>query len=99
MMIYVLDTTEKIVEKEKMLVTSIFSFSHNVFKSLPVQYHLKLGLCGKELNQPNRPCIYRQPAVRDHIYYFPWLVSEYRLYCIWFILCRERGHNATNRDY
>ena len=31
-------------EKEKMLVTSIFSFSHNVLKSL-----LLSGLCGKEL--------------------------------------------------
>ena len=28
------DMLENIVEKEKMLVTSIFSFSHNVFKKL-----------------------------------------------------------------
>ena len=32
--------------------------------------------------QQNRTCILRPPAVRDHFYYFPWLVSEYRLYCI-----------------
>ena len=30
-MIVVFDGVENIVEKEKMLVTSIFSFSHNVF--------------------------------------------------------------------
>ena len=30
----VFDSLEKIVEKEKMLVTSIFSFSQNVFKRL-----------------------------------------------------------------
>ena len=32
-----------------MLVTSIFSFSHNVFKRTPIQGRLKSGLCGKEL--------------------------------------------------
>ena len=32
-----------------MLVTSIFSFSHNVFKMIPCKGHLKLGLYGKEL--------------------------------------------------
>ena len=36
-------------EKEKMLVTSIFSFSHNVFKRLLFQGCLKSKLCGKEL--------------------------------------------------
>ena len=34
---FVLDGAENIVGKEKMLVTSIFSFSYNVFKSLPSQ--------------------------------------------------------------
>ena len=38
--------------KEKMLVTSIFSFSHSVFKKLFSQ-GLKSRLCGKELNQAN----------------------------------------------
>ena len=33
-----------------MLVSSIFSFSHNVFKWLFLQGHYKSGLCGKELN-------------------------------------------------
>ena len=32
-----------------MLITSIFSFSHNVFKRLPFQGRLKSQLCGKEL--------------------------------------------------
>ena len=32
-----------------MLVTNIFSFSHNVFKRLFSQGHEKLGLCGKGL--------------------------------------------------
>ena len=36
-------------KKEKMLVSSIFSFSHNVFKRLLFQGRQKLGLCGKEL--------------------------------------------------
>ena len=35
-------------------VTSIFSFSHNVFKSFLSQGRLKLGLCGKELNVARR---------------------------------------------
>ena len=38
-------------EKEKMLVTSIFSFSHNVFKSFLFQGCLKSGLFGKGLMQ------------------------------------------------
>ena len=36
-------------EKEKMKVTSIFSFSHNVFKSILSQGCYRSGLCGKEL--------------------------------------------------
>ena len=42
---------ENIVGKEKMLVTSIFSFSHNVFKSFSVGGHLNSGLCSKELKK------------------------------------------------
>ena len=37
-------------KKEKMLVTSIFFFSHNVFKRLQFQGLWKFGLCGKDLN-------------------------------------------------
>ena len=37
MMIFVLYMVENIVEKEKMLATSIFSYSHNVFKELFTQ--------------------------------------------------------------
>ena len=49
---FVLGTIKKTLwEKEKMLVTSIFSFSHNVFKSLFLQGRYKSGLCVKELNQ------------------------------------------------
>ena len=40
---------ENIVGKEEMLVTSIFFFSHNVFKRLFPSVHPKLSLCGKEL--------------------------------------------------
>ena len=38
-----------IVEKEKILVTIVFSFSHNVFKRLLSQGRYKSGLCSKEL--------------------------------------------------
>ena len=44
-----LGRVENIVEKEKMLVTRIFSFSHNVFKSPLFQGCYKSGLYGKEL--------------------------------------------------
>ena len=37
-------------EREKMLVTSIFSVSINVFKGLFTQVRSKSGLCGKEVN-------------------------------------------------
>ena len=48
-MISVFDRVETLLEKEKMLVTSIFSFSHNVFKRLLSWSRLQSGLCGKEL--------------------------------------------------
>ena len=38
-------------EKEKLLVTSNFSFSHSVFKRLVLQTHKNQGLFGKELHQ------------------------------------------------
>ena len=37
-----------------MLVTSIFSFSHNVFKKLLIQGPLKSWLCGKGLTHVNQ---------------------------------------------
>ena len=46
----VLGGVENIVGKEEMLVTSIFTFSHNVFKRLPFQGRFKSGSCGKELS-------------------------------------------------
>ena len=42
-MISVFDGAENVWEKEKMLVTSIFSFSHNVFQSRLLQGRSKLG--------------------------------------------------------
>ena len=36
-------------EKEKLLVTSNFSFSHSVFKRILLQTHKNQGLFGKEL--------------------------------------------------
>ena len=45
----VFNTVEKSWEKVKVLVTSIFSFSHDVFKSLFFSGSLKSGVCGKEL--------------------------------------------------
>ena len=41
-------------EKEKMLVTSIFSFSHNAFKGIYRLGREKVGLCGQELNAAKR---------------------------------------------
>ena len=49
--ISVSDRVENIVEKGENAVTSIFSFSHNVFKRLLSQGRLKSGLCGKELSK------------------------------------------------
>ena len=39
-----------------MLVFSIFSFSHNVFKKILSWDREKSGLCGKELNGGWGPC-------------------------------------------
>ena len=44
-------------EKEKMLITSIFSFSHNVFKSPLCQGHLESGLYGKGLMEQSCFCM------------------------------------------
>ena len=63
-------------EKEKMLVTSIFYFSYNVFKSLPFQRCKKPGLCGKGLRSlevrimslrvKEITLYYRIPTFNDH---------------------------------
>ena len=39
-----------------MLVTTIFSFSHNLFKSCLIQGKKKLGLCGTELSNITYVC-------------------------------------------
>ena len=44
MMISLFDIEEKIVEKEKMVVISIFSFFHSVFQSLLLKAREKSGL-------------------------------------------------------
>ena len=50
MMIIVFDRDENIAGKRrKMLITIIFSFSHNVFKRLLSRGSLKVVICGKEL--------------------------------------------------
>ena len=53
MMIFILVrefTVKNLCEKEKMLVTSIFSFSHNVFIRLLTQGCYKSRHCGKGLS-------------------------------------------------
>ena len=56
MMIYVFDRVENIVGKEKMLVTSIFFFSNNGFKSPFVSELLKLRIVGKGFtNEGEKP--------------------------------------------
>ena len=56
MMIYVFDRVENIVGKEKMLVTSIFFFSNNGFKSPFVSELLKLRTVGKGFtNEGEKP--------------------------------------------
>ena len=47
---FVLGRLENIVGKEKMLITCIFSFSHNVFKRLLSQGRQKSGLGDEELS-------------------------------------------------
>ena len=43
---------ETLWEKEKLLVTSNFSFSHSVFKRLVSQGRQKVSLCGNGLKSP-----------------------------------------------
>ena len=64
-------------EKKKMLVTSIFFFSHNVFKSLFAPAHQKSSLCGKGLihgmkmgkpvNKPVSSCSKVLYATQPHV--------------------------------
>ena len=46
---FVLEMVENIMGKEENVVTSTFSFSHKIFKSLHFQSPKMLGLCGKGL--------------------------------------------------
>ena len=45
----VLESIDILWEMENVLVTSIFSFSYNIFKRLLCQCHKNSGLCGKGL--------------------------------------------------
>ena len=49
MIISVFDRVENIVGKGEIACTSNFSFSHNIFKRLLSQRHLKVSLCGNGL--------------------------------------------------
>ena len=56
-----LNGLKTLCEKEKLLVTSNFSFSHSVFKRLVLQTRENQGLFGKGLNQEaNREDIRQQ---------------------------------------
>ena len=50
LIVVVIDRVENMVEKEKILVTTIFSFSYDVFKNFPFHGHLELELCHKGLS-------------------------------------------------
>ena len=47
---FALERAKTLWEKEKMLVTSIFSFYHNISKKASYTGSLKSGLCGQELS-------------------------------------------------
>ena len=72
---------ETVWEKEKVLVTSIFSFTNNVFKTFLFQICEKLGLCGnhttpsfnKPLEKPLENIVgKKENAENQHIHQFPY---------------------------
>ena len=50
----IFESIENCLEKEKMLVTNIFSLSHNVFKSFLFAGYENLWLCNKQLTRKKR---------------------------------------------
>ena len=61
---------EKLWEKEKLLVTSNFSFSHSVFKRLVLQTRKKHGLFGKGLTSDlKKTCIFRYENISPYLNY------------------------------
>ena len=67
-MIFVYGRVKNIVGKrKKMLVTSLFSFSHNVFKRLPFKTHKNQGLFGKGLRGAVRVVRYPLSAISLNI--------------------------------
>ena len=68
-----LGRVENIVEKEKMLITSIFSFAQNVFKSFLFHRRKKSGLSGKVLSWVKRceeeECLYVTDNRKNNLIY------------------------------
>ena len=54
-------------EKEKLLVTSNFSFSHSVFNRLLLQTRKSQGLLGKELTGINKERVNQTEAIKVQI--------------------------------
>ena len=64
-------------EKEKLLVTSNFSFSHSVFKRLVLQICTNQGLFGKGLTGRQFARTQRQVRIRTCRHYLPFTVFIY----------------------
>ena len=64
---------EKILSKGEIASYKQFLLFSQCFQQLYISSESNVALCGNGL---------RPPAVRYHFYYFPGVVSEYRLYCI-----------------
>ena len=66
-------------EKEKMLVTSIFSFSYDVFKRhFPVD-HKKSGLCGKGLSNYDK---YHMACLNSYAIVISEMIHIIEPYCV-----------------
>ena len=89
----------KIVEKKKMLVTSIFSFSHNVFKRPFPRWCLKLSFCGERLKQFNYITANSAPihAFLEFLLQNQWLLSHKTI--IETMVSRERGMNTLQMAF
>ena len=76
-----------------MLVTSIFSFSHNIFKRLLSRGRQKSELCGKELNLVCTFCIFLKCIIALVIYHF--------IFFLWYegIFISSPEHNVHRMSY
>ena len=99
-------------EKEKLLITSNFSFSHNVFKRLVLQTGKNQGLFGKELNKNQqtlqrgfnikRPCIIIfqegiQVEARASTFFFQGGSSGFNLFFSKYGLCEKKIKKEKQR--